>query len=538
MIGPSYPDGPIKFYPDKVSGVTHTFHHQNYNRENLDIDWRSGDPCLNSSKVSWGRKDYSVEPRESMEKLRWHLLRCKDWILAASTNSLVQPGDPFEFPALPSKTLYRIVFNEDALSFQNWASSGHREGIVELKTLNQLPKVYVVSHFIRHQQDIPEIKWGNQISLTEEQDQTAIWLMLNTIPVMAPWQIPETFADLLRVCADQGYDLRKETSSAYLKIRKKEKVVRFVMIGFPVTKTIGDPASLIHWLAFELPNPSIKGFKKNSIAQFSQELNVLMTGSKKIKWVTTENWNKEQLTARGLLPQSLSKAKILLIGCGAVGSILAEQLVRMGSEAICVVDDETLTAGNLSRHTLSLKDIGQNKAEALSNRLNSIFPFVKATFKPKSIQESLEHQSDFFADFDLVFDATADDSTLKFISAHLSSTEKTFISISLGFKADRLFCFFHKKNESKSIDVSFHESCGPWLQKEAKDFPNTPDVVEGIGCWHPLFPSRLDDILMLIGAAIKIVEAELQSCKTESFTVIEKQYDHDNNFSGIKVIKP
>lgn len=539
LVSPLYPDGPIKFYPDKVSGITHTFQHQNYNFDNADQPWRSGDPCLITRNVSWGRKDYITEPVESIEKLRWHVLRCKAWIYAASTNTLVQKGDPFEFPVLPSNTLYRIVFNEDALTFQSWSTSSQSHGVVELKTLPQAPKTYVVFNFLDHQKDPPEKKWGTRISLTTDEDETAIWIMLKAIPVMPPWQVPETFAGLLRICRDQGHDLKRELSGSYIKLRRKKKFVRFVLIGFPVATTSGEAQCLIHWFAFELPNPNTntKGFMSNSDAKFHQELNILMMGRTKIKWVSTENWNKEQLTTRGLLSPSLAESKILLLGGGALGSSLAEQLVRMGCETICLVDHDNLIAGNMSRHTLSLLDIGKNKAEALSIRLNSIFPFIKASFKSQSIQEVLQNEPEFFKGFDLVFDATANDSAIQFISDHESVHKTKLISISLGYKAERLFCFFCGKDRGKNIAASFYEKCSPWLQKEARDFQDSPDIVEGVGCWHPLFPSRLDDIQMLVGAVIKVIEAELSLHKTESFTVIEKQYDEYKNFSGIKIIK-
>ncbi len=536
MISPRYPDGSIRLYPDKDNGIKRTFQHQNYNTEVPSRQWWSGDPCLNTTHVSWGRHNYSLEPREPKERLRWHILRCIDWITAAADGTLVNAGDPFEFPAFPSKTLYRIVFNEGALSFSDWTASDHRHGIVELKTLEQLPEVYAVFNFLGHESQSPEIKWGTRIATSKREDQTGIWLMLNAIPVMVPWQIPSVFSELFNVCVDQGHDVRKEIAEAYVKIRRKGKSMRFVMLGFPVPQKIGEPPSLIHWIAFEFANPKkINGFKGNSDALFLQELNVLTSGDKRIKWVPTENWNKDQLTARGLLPQSLSKANILLIGAGALGSLLSQQLVRLGCEKLTAVDEDILTSGNMSRHVLTLHDVGKNKAEALSQHLNAIFPFVNASFEPYSIQQTLHLQPAFFDKFDIIVDVTANDSALEFLSGHLSDTGKTFISLSLGFKAHRLFCFSYRKNEGKSIRDSFHEKAGQLLHEEREMFSDEPEVIEGIGCWHPLFPSRLDDIEMLSSAAIKVIESSLSTGLSQSFSIVEKQYDVRHSFSGITI---
>ncbi|MDH8063482.1 hypothetical protein P1A13_07275, partial [Lactococcus lactis subsp. lactis] len=43
---------------------------------------------------------------------------------------------------------------------------------------------------------------------------------------------------------------------------------------------------------------------------------------------------------------------------------------------------------------------------------------------------------------------------------------------------------------------------------------------DGIGCWHPLFPARIDHIEILSGIAINILEEDLNKNKNY-ITVIE-----------------
>ena len=65
--------------------------------------------------------------------------------------------------------------------------------------------------------------------------------------------------------------------------------------------------------------------------------------------------------------------KVVLVGAGAIGSHVAEYLVREGRFDWTIVDDDQFLPHNLARHTLRAMDNGHVKASALANHLNSIF---------------------------------------------------------------------------------------------------------------------------------------------------------------------
>lgn len=65
---------------------------------------------------------------------------------------------------------------------------------------------------------------------------------------------------------------------------------------------------------------------------------------------------------------------VYVIGCGGVGSWLAEALSRLGNpSSIILVDGDTLEEKNLDRQLFSQSDIGKNKAMALSAKLKTQF---------------------------------------------------------------------------------------------------------------------------------------------------------------------
>src|SRR5258707_11766824 len=64
--------------------------------------------------------------------------------------------------------------------------------------------------------------------------------------------------------------------------------------------------------------------------------------------------------------------KIIILGCGALGSWAAEMATRAGASVIHLVDNTRVKPGVLARQNFILADIGNNKANALSERLRGI----------------------------------------------------------------------------------------------------------------------------------------------------------------------
>lgn len=75
------------------------------------------------------------------------------------------------------------------------------------------------------------------------------------------------------------------------------------------------------------------------------------------------------------------KERIHIIGCGAVGSTLAEMLVRMGCSNLVLYDFDIVTPHNLANQMFLNKHIDLPKLEALSEILIDINPDVKLTLE-------------------------------------------------------------------------------------------------------------------------------------------------------------
>lgn len=537
LIDEHYPLGAISFMPAADRGIKSTFQHQLHNGQRVGSRWRDGKICLDGSLGSWGRKKYSSEPWDARNRLRWHVYRCISWVSAAATGTLTELNDPMELPDFDRTTAFRIVYSEDETSFGQWSHLPNVSGLFSFIPLGQNPEIYVVTDFEVQKEDLRSQNWGRYIrEYHGEKQRRGIWLMLPEMPVLPPWQVPETFDELISICEANEVDFRAEVLKNYTRIRQVGSVPKIIMIGFPLPRFIGKEKELIHWFALEIPiPPKSAGFRNNSFL-WEHQVNLIFGKSKKIQWMKSDNWHREQLTNRGKVSGSLIDSKILFIGAGAVGSTLAELFARLGCGNLTFVDFDFIQPGNLSRHILTLKEVGNNKADAVSKYLNSIFPFLECKSEQSSIDSLLSKEPSFLDRFDIVIDATAVDEVIELIAKHISPSTAHFFSVSTGYNADKLYCYHCSNGNFENLLEDFNSEIAQHVEADSQKIEGTDEIVEGIGCWHPLFPARIDDIQMLVGAAFKVIERKVTKEGNARMTIIEKEYEQDN-FLGIR-IKP
>jgi len=527
-IHPHYPQGSIKIFPDAEASITHTFPHQEFNGYDGHSLWRSGDICVKTSLGKWGTKLFDGEPNTASEKLHWYIQRCIEWIRAAANGTLTKEGEPFELPAYPDGQAFRFVFNENSETFSEWSRRSDSYGVCVANNVG-VPRTFALNEF-EIGTSILKYKWGKNFD-NKGKDFHGIWMMLPNVPVLKPWQLPTTLDELYMVCSELGIGVREIITSVFCKFKHYD--LGFVCLGFPVSENFGGPCSLIHWLAFQLsPPPNLKGFEHKRELRLEQSKSIT-SPAKKISWLKSENWNDIQTGARGRIGETIRNANTLLVGAGAVGSLFTEMLVRLGVNRLHIVDDDLLSVGNLSRHSLNMNDVGSFKSEALAKHLNQIFPLVSVTHTTENLLEFLEDTSA-LSDYSLVIEATGNDDVFERLQSLGNSTSTSFISLSMSVNADRLFCFVAKDTREEII-TDFRKKMEPLLHQQKSVHAQLKFPWEGIGCWHPIFPARLDDIEMLLGCAVKKVEDALQHPTCCELFLIEKNYDEQNIFTGLTI---
>lgn len=106
--------------------------------------------------------------------------------------------------------------------------------------------------------------------------------------------------------------------------------------------------------------------------------------------------------------KKIQSTKILVLGIGGVGGIVAESLVRSGIEDITIIDKDVVDETNLNRQIIALRStIGRLKVEVMKERLKDINPDAQiVTFSNEITTDSLEKMN--LSSYDYVVDCIDD----------------------------------------------------------------------------------------------------------------------------------
>lgn len=125
--------------------------------------------------------------------------------------------------------------------------------------------------------------------------------------------------------------------------------------------------------------------------------------------------------------EKLRNTCVAVGGCGGMGGLSAEQLVRLGVGHVKIADPDTFVTHNLSRQTGSTtSNVGQNKAEVLGKHFKEINPALKLDIFKEGV--TLDNVDKFVEGASAVIDGT-DLSTLKSTMAMYNAAQKNNICV-------------------------------------------------------------------------------------------------------------
>lgn len=116
--------------------------------------------------------------------------------------------------------------------------------------------------------------------------------------------------------------------------------------------------------------------------------------------------------------KKLSESKVLIIGCGALGSMVAMQLAGAGIGEITIADFDKIDISNLQRQFFfKSEEAGNSKVKTLAKRMEELNPEIKINIIEKLI--TLSTGEPLFKDTDFIIDAT-DNPSSKLMTDELS----------------------------------------------------------------------------------------------------------------------
>lgn len=535
-----YPKGKIKIYPDVENSINVTLYHQSNNAKvEKNGLWRKGALCLEINTIP----AFQSEPYSIDERLLYHVKRAINWLELAAKGQLVADNEPFELPefTLSNVLEMQFAFSEDIVTFMQWEGTDCRYGIAELDVYKSKPFVYYAKQFKSLNGNIEHYtQWGKYLSKTNISPPiNAPWILLKQPPVINEWQAPETLGDLIDACNSQHIDVMNVLKNVVSKIRDGKR--HLLLLGFPVPKTFGGEPEIIFWKALYLPvvsygKKTAKGFRTNQQGWWLRDKSEVLIRKTKLDWIISENWNQQEISQRGQMNDFLLRKKMLLVGAGCIGASVAEILVRSGVYNLTLVDSDIFEVGNLSRHVLNVGNIGELKELSLCNYLNSLNPHANIEVINDTLTIDEEFKTNIALDkYDIIIDCTGENSVLDVFQKADFRKSHIIASISVGLGAKHLYMTI--MSGTTFYFNSFYKLISPYIQSERDLFNDYNLPRNGIGCWHPTFPGRSDDVWLAAATSVKAIENYIVLNTKKTLSFVYEQKEQNGIFEGYTLVE-
>lgn len=467
IIPEDYPFRDIKFVCHNISGYSH----QNYDKS----------VCLNTPFVNhiYSRIELDIEK-----------LRC--WVSQYVEQEKADEHyeySPAQFGGTVDFLFQEGEFNQDRFNTNRFGEMYYSVLNTNISN-NKINRLTAICQRIGNK----DINWS--LSYKKREKYTGIWVYINHEPVFERKRRIDNWNDLIPLLPE-GFlsyfvDFCKRTATYKLGAKTFQDKI-FLAIGYRIPSNKGKEE--INWDLILLPKNPFPRKQKSSAKK-------LVNFNQKINWEQTYNSDYQRFFGRGALTSKITNSKVLIIGVGALGSSIAEILVRGGLKSLSINDVDIVEAGNICRSVFSFSDIGSSKSAQLKAKLTNISPFVEVEisdnivpFSPKS--ENYEQLKTNLEKFDIIIDCSANNGIIQMLS-DMELKSKTFY-LSMTNKAKEMICV-------SNID------CKSMIERRNQmlfslDGIQEAEFREGTGCWHPTFEASYFDINQLLHYTIKKINS-------------------------------
>ncbi len=270
----------------------------------------------------------------------------------------------------------------------------------------------------------------------------------------------------------------------------------------------------------------LNGFRKNK-----QPVSIeLRSNDTRITRFSVERVDKERLYKRGGNGIPVNNLyKINLIGCGSIGSFLAENLIKIGFNSFVFLDEDCLGSENLARHYCDIKYLYQQKSQSLKQALCEKYPFLDIDYKVCNLNYMLLNNLEFFNCADLTIVAIADFKTElllnKAYKLNLIKTPILVIWVEPFLNSGNAVLLL--PNKKGCLKCLFNIKTGDFLY--AKNKTNNFILYKEFGCHSTYLPYGSNDISLFTNYVSRIVyKISKNHYKDNYLFQIEKDCDNLN----------
>ena len=347
------------------------------------VQWRRV-LCLYRSSADW-------RPEDGMHGF---IKRLDAWIRDAARNNL-DPNDAPLHPPVAYPTVDRLIVpiaDTPLVGGSPWF------GLAELRERNRRTEI---------------IGWTEH-----DQQRRAVCTPAILLYEALPFEYPATVHALLQELESYGIDYGRfifHLARQALQSRIGNPLT--VVLGTPMRRVVPDGRALQHLAVWEISADDADKLRQLNIAaqvgetaQWTDAVKAVVkwSVSAEVGWCRVSEMRPEVTQRRDQSsPMAWFRGKRVAIwGCGAIGTHVAESVVRSGARSVELVDNKSVIPGLLVRQGFEDADIGRNKACALSERLKRIAPDLETVVSTDDLIASIT-VSNPLPSVDLVIDCTA-----------------------------------------------------------------------------------------------------------------------------------
>jgi len=269
-------------------------------------------------------------------------------------------------------------------------------------------------------------------------------------------------------------------------------------------------------------------------------------GSPQIGLVRGERASERDIFVRLPVASALEAKKVLLVGCGAIGSFVAVELARAGVGDLALLDFDVVQPGNSLRWPLGRRAWGVKKSVALKYFIDQNYPRTKVdalhgrlgggmaddTELPAEVESSptqLDQILGLIQDADLVIDASASSEVQHALNFYCRDLGKPLV---MGYATEGLaggvVARFRSRSDACWVCLNEH-----WNDEDGP-LPNLridkTGVVTPIGCNQPTFTGGSFDLqevsLEIVRSAIGLLADGAYQPGSWSVAILELRDDH------------
>src|SRR5580765_4927539 len=162
----------------------------------------------------------------------------------------------------------------------------------------------------------------------------------------------------LRVCGDGRVEVLGLRGKAFVALRPEQVALFQALVPGIDSRDAGSPA---------------QGALLKVLWQSGLLINSARPGDR------TEDWLAHFVGASAGVNRDWQQSRIVVLGCGGTGSVIADHLARVGLKHFLLIDGAKLDAPDLNRQLpYRLADVGRNKVDALAAHLAGNFDAIVA----------------------------------------------------------------------------------------------------------------------------------------------------------------